>query len=89
MLTALIPKVFYSGLAEGLDLFGGGVGMEILHSEDGFAVLGRDRIKVYLVADAAYAGKDRPSWPSRPTTSRLTSPTPTPPLAVPTSCTPT
>ena len=60
MLTALIPTVFYADLAVGLDLFGDGVGMQVLHREDRFAVLGRDSVKVYLAEDAEYAAKDRP-----------------------------
>ena len=60
MLTALIPKIFYADLRVGLDLFAGGLRMEILHQDDGLVVLGRDQIKVYLVADAEYAARDRP-----------------------------
>lgn len=60
MLTALIPKVFYSDLTVGLDMFADGVGMDVLHRDDQLAVLGRDQAKVYLVEDAEYAAKDRP-----------------------------
>lgn len=60
MLTALIPKVFYSDIAVGLDLFADGVGMQILHRDEDLAVLARDQAKLYLVEDAEYAAKDRP-----------------------------
>lgn len=60
MLTTLIPTVFYADLSVGLDLFGDGVGMQVLHRDDGFAVLGRDQVKVYLQQDAEAAAQDRP-----------------------------
>jgi hypothetical protein len=60
MFTALIPNVFYADLSIGLDLFVDGIGMEVVHREEKFAVLGRDHAKVYVVEDAEYAAKDRP-----------------------------
>jgi hypothetical protein len=60
MLTALIPKVFYSDVAVGLDLFADGIGMQVLYRDDDLVVLSRDQAKVYLVQDAEYAAKDRP-----------------------------
>lgn len=60
MLTALIPKVFYSDISVGLDLFADGIGMQILHRDDDLIVLSRDRAKLYLIEDAEYAAKDRP-----------------------------
>ena len=60
MLTALIPKVFYRDVRVGLDLFVDGLGMAIVHQEDGFVVAERDLIKVFLVEDAEYADKDHP-----------------------------
>jgi len=60
MLTALIPKVFYDDVTVGLDLFAGGIGMEVLHRDDTLVVLARDQAKVYLVRDAEFAAKDRP-----------------------------
>jgi hypothetical protein len=60
MLTALIPTVFYSDLAVGLDLFADGVGMQVLHRDDRLVVLGKDAAKLYLVPDAEFAEKDRP-----------------------------
>jgi hypothetical protein len=60
MLTALIPKVFYSDVSVGLDLFADGIGMEILHRDDDLVVLSRDGAKLYLVEDAEFAVKDRP-----------------------------
>lgn len=60
MLTALIPQVFYEDLAVGLDLFQDGLGFEVLHRDGGLVVAGRDRVKVYLVADPGRAVLDRP-----------------------------
>jgi hypothetical protein len=60
MLTVLIPKVFYADLTVGLDLFVDGIGMTVLHESEDFVVAARDNCKVYLVADAEYAAKDRP-----------------------------
>jgi hypothetical protein len=60
MLTCLIPKVFYSDIQVGLDLFVDGIGLEILYRDDDLVVAGRDRIKVHLVEDAEFAAKDRP-----------------------------
>ena len=60
MLTALIPTVFYADVSVGLDLFVDGIGMQVLHSDDGFHVLARDQAKLFLQQDAEYAAKDRP-----------------------------
>jgi hypothetical protein len=46
MLTALIPKVFYDDMQTGLDLFGDGIGMTVLHRDEDLAVLGRDPVCV-------------------------------------------
>lgn len=60
MLTRLIPKVFYASMQDGLDLFVGGLGFELLHRDDKLAVVERDVAKAYLVEDAEFAAKDRP-----------------------------
>lgn len=60
MLQRLIPKVFYDHLEEGFDLFVDGLGFEILHQDDGLAVVARDGAKAYLVASPEFAAKDRP-----------------------------
>lgn len=60
MLTALIPNVFYEDMQVGLDLFGDGIGMNVLHRDAALAVLGRDQVKVHLVEDAEHAVGDRP-----------------------------
>jgi hypothetical protein len=60
VLTALIPQVFYKDMQVGMDLFADGIGMAVLHRDDGFAVLERDRAKVYVVEDAGHAALDRP-----------------------------
>lgn len=60
MLQRLIPKVFYDHLDEGFDFFVDGLGFEVLHQDDGLAVLERDGAKLYLVASPEFAAKDRP-----------------------------
>jgi hypothetical protein len=42
MFSSLIPKVFYSDLGVGLDLFVDCLGMEVLHESEDFIVVGRD-----------------------------------------------
>ncbi len=49
MFSSLIPKVFYTDLGVGLDLFVDGIGMEVLHDSEDFIVVGRDSCKAYLV----------------------------------------
>lgn len=64
--TALIPQVFYRDLAVGVDLFGDGIGMQVLHRDDELVVLALDHAKVYLCLDAdpepgrGPASRDRP-----------------------------
>jgi len=60
VLTILIPKVFYSDVAVGLDLFVDGIGLQVLHRDDTLVVAGRNQIKVYLVEDSEFAARDRP-----------------------------
>ncbi|MEO6688310.1 MAG: hypothetical protein ABIS07_03460 [Dokdonella sp.] len=60
MMQALIPKIFYVRMADGLDLFVEGLGFALLHRDETLAVVGRDRCKAYLVEDAEFAAKDRP-----------------------------
>ena len=60
MLTRLIPKIFYSRMGDGLDLFVKCLGFTILHQDDKLAVIERDGAKAYLVEDAEFAVKDRP-----------------------------
>ena len=60
MLLRLIPNVFYRTLDEGLDLFVGGLGFRVLHRNETLAILGRDGIKVSVVANAVLAATDRP-----------------------------
>lgn len=56
----LIPKIFYSQLADGIDLFVNCLGFQILHQDEDLAVVARDGAKAYLVESAEYAAKDRP-----------------------------
>jgi len=60
MLTRLIPKIFYSKMDDGLDLFVKCLGFKILHQDNALAVVERDGAKAYLVQDAEFAKKDRP-----------------------------
>lgn len=60
MLTRLIPKIFYSKMDDGLDLFVKCLGFKVLHQDNMLAVVERDGAKAYLVQDAEFAAKDRP-----------------------------
>ena len=60
MITKLIPKIFYSNLDDGLDLFIECLGFNIRHQDGKLAVVERDGAKAYLVEDAEFAAKDRP-----------------------------
>ena len=60
MMTRLVPKVFFNRMSEGLDLFVGCLGFEILHQDDTLAVVGRDDAKAYIVESPEFAAKDRP-----------------------------
>jgi hypothetical protein len=59
-MTRLIPKVFFDRMDEGLDLFVGCLGFEVLHNDGSLAVVGRDGAKAYVVESPEYAAKDRP-----------------------------
>ena len=60
MMTRLIPKIFFNHMAEGLDLFVGCLGFEVLYQDKSLAVVGRDGAKAYVVESPEYAAKDRP-----------------------------
>ena len=60
MLTRLVPKVFFNHMSEGLDLFVGCLGFEVLHQDGSLAVVARDGAKAYVVESPEYAAKDRP-----------------------------
>lgn len=60
MLQRLIPKIFYEHLEEGFDFFIDGLGFQLMHLDQGFAVIERDGAKVYLVENCEFAAKDRP-----------------------------
>jgi len=60
MMTRLIPKIFYSSLADGLDLFVMCLGFKVVYQDGTLAVIERDGAKAYLVEDAEFAAKDRP-----------------------------
>lgn len=63
-LQVLIPNIFYTDVAAGLQLFVECLGFEIAYSEPDapkpFYVVRRDSVKAYLVQDAEFALKDRP-----------------------------
>lgn len=60
MMIRLIPKIFYSRMQEGLDLFVDCLNFKVLHQDETLAVIERDGAKAYLVQDAEFAVKDRP-----------------------------
>jgi hypothetical protein len=60
MIQRLIPKIFYNQLNEGLDLFVGCLGFQVVYRHQDLAVVSRDGAKAYLVENAEYAAKDRP-----------------------------
>ena len=60
MIQRVISKIFYDTLDEGLDLFVGCLGFQVLYRDEDLAVVERDGAKVYVVASPEYAAKDRP-----------------------------
>ncbi|WP_404350305.1 hypothetical protein LG324_18430 [Phycicoccus jejuensis] len=61
MLTRFVATVFYADLEVGLDLFVGGLRMEVVHRDGGFVVLERDGAKIQLAENAeAAAHSERP-----------------------------
>jgi hypothetical protein len=60
MIQRLIPKIFYNHLSEGLDLFVGCLGFQVLYQDQNLAVVARDGAKAYVVESPEYAAKDRP-----------------------------
>lgn len=60
MMLRLIPKVFFTRMEDGLDLFVDGMGFAVLYQDAGLAVVGRDGAKAYVVESAEDAAKDRP-----------------------------
>jgi hypothetical protein len=60
MMTRLIPKIFYSDMSDGLDLFVNCLGFKVVYQDKTLAVIERDEAKAYLVEDAEFAAKDRP-----------------------------
>ncbi|MGC3989887.1 MAG: hypothetical protein QM796_09465 [Chthoniobacteraceae bacterium] len=55
----MIPKIFFNHLAEGLDLFVGGLGFTVLYQDEDLAVVERDTAKAYVVESPEWAAKDR------------------------------
>lgn len=61
MLQRLVMTVFYADVSVGLDLFGGGLGMSVVHHDGDLHVLERDGAKVQLCENAgAAAHAERP-----------------------------
>ena len=60
MMTRLVSKIFYSSMADGLDLFVACLGFTVLYQDEKLAVIERDGAKAYLVEDAEFAARDRP-----------------------------
>lgn len=62
-LIKVIPKIFYSDIKIGLDLFINCLGFEVKYSEGGqrpFYIIDRDGVTLFLVEDDEFAKKDRP-----------------------------
>lgn len=63
-LTKMIPKVFYSDVSDGLELFVGALGFISVYSdgrgEGAMHILQRDNLTIQIVQDDEYARKDRP-----------------------------
>jgi hypothetical protein len=60
MMIRLVPKIFFTSMSEGLDLFADGLGFKVLHQDGSLAVVERDGAKAYVVQSPEYAAKDRP-----------------------------
>ena len=60
MITRLIPKIFFSAMSDGFDLFVDGLGFKVLHHAGELAVVERDGAKAYIVESTEFAAKDRP-----------------------------
>ena len=60
MMLRLVPKVFFSRMDDGLDLFVDCLGFTVLYRDAALAVVGRDGAKAYVVESAEDAAKDRP-----------------------------
>ncbi len=61
-LNKVIPKIFYSDIHNGLELFIDCLGFIVKHREDEppSYIVDRDGVTLYLVKDDEYAKKDRP-----------------------------
>ena len=63
-LIKVIPKIFYSDIKVGFDLFIKCLGFEVKYSEPGgehpFYIVDRDGVTLFLHQDDEYAKKDRP-----------------------------
>jgi hypothetical protein len=60
MLTKLLPKIFFDRMADGLDLFVGGMQFAVLYQDENMAVVERDGAKCYVMESPEFAAKDRP-----------------------------
>src|ERR1700712_1390282 len=61
-LIKVIPKIFYSDIKDGLELFIDCLGFTVKYSENepAFYIIDRDGVTISLVEDDEYAQKDRP-----------------------------
>ncbi len=63
-LTKMIPKVYYSDIRTGLELFVDALGFHSVYSdgsgEGAMHILQRDNLTIQIVQDDEYARKDRP-----------------------------
>jgi hypothetical protein len=60
MITRLIPKIFFSRMNDGFDLFVDCLGFKVLYQDGSLAVVEREGAKAYIVESEEDAAKDRP-----------------------------
>lgn len=60
MMQRIIPKIFYSRMEDGFDLFVKCLGFKVVYQDESLSVVEREGVKAYLVEDATSAAKDRP-----------------------------
>lgn len=60
MIRRLIPKIFFSRMSDGIDLFVDCLGFKVIHRDASLSVVERDGAKAYVVESAEFAAKDRP-----------------------------
>lgn len=64
MLRRIVPKIFYSNLQNGIDLFVNALGFSVAHEDREVdrpvVIVERDHVVIYLIEDADLARENRP-----------------------------